>query len=198
MTAPFDGVVLDVTTEVGEWVTPSPPGVLIPPVIDVIDPDSLYVSAPLDEADVARVHPGLPVRITMDAFRGQVVPRHALLRVVLRGNAPGAEPHAHGGGGVHGGRPSSQRASRPLRRRRGDPRCPRRRRAHPHLRASGGEAACLVVRGEKLESVEVKTGLRNWEFTEVTSGLDVNDRVVVSLDRPEVKAGARSAPRVRK
>ena len=51
MTAPFDGVVLDVTTEVGEWVTPSPPGVLIPPVIDVIDPDSLYVSAPLDEAE---------------------------------------------------------------------------------------------------------------------------------------------------
>ena len=55
MTAPFDGVVLDVTTEVGEWISPSPPGVFIPPVVDLIDPDSLYVSAPLDEADVARV-----------------------------------------------------------------------------------------------------------------------------------------------
>ena len=48
MTAPFDGVVLDITTEVGEWISPSPPGVFIPAVMDLIDPESLYVSAPID------------------------------------------------------------------------------------------------------------------------------------------------------
>ena len=69
--APFDGVVLDVSTEVGEWISPSPPGVPIPTVLDLIDPTALYLSAPIDEADVARVHPGLPVRMTLDAFRGQ-------------------------------------------------------------------------------------------------------------------------------
>src|SRR5207245_7398982 len=43
----------------------------IPPVMDLIDPQALYVSAPIDEADVARMRVGLPVRITLDAFRGK-------------------------------------------------------------------------------------------------------------------------------
>jgi len=71
MEAPFDGVVLDVTTEVGEWISPSPPGVFIPAVIDLIDPAALYLSGPIDEADVARLEVSLPVRITLDAFRGR-------------------------------------------------------------------------------------------------------------------------------
>jgi HlyD family secretion protein len=49
----------------------------------------------------------------------------------------------------------------------------------------------LAVKGGKLESVAVETGLRNWEFTEIASGVSEGDQVVVSLDRAEVKAGAR-------
>jgi hypothetical protein len=37
----------------------------------------------------------------------------------------------------------------------------------------------------------VTTGLRNWDFVEIASGLAAGDQVVVSLDRPEVVAGAR-------
>jgi HlyD family secretion protein len=40
-------------------------------------------------------------------------------------------------------------------------------------------------------SRDVETGLRNWEYTEIASGVDEGEHVVVSLDRPEVKAGAR-------
>jgi HlyD family secretion protein len=36
----------------------------------------------------------------------------------------------------------------------------------------------------------LEAGLRNWDVTEVTRGLAAGERVVVSLDRPEVKAGA--------
>jgi HlyD family secretion protein len=39
--------------------------------------------------------------------------------------------------------------------------------------------------------VTVTVGLKNWSFAEITSGLSEGDLVVVSLDRPEVKAGAR-------
>jgi HlyD family secretion protein len=74
LTAPFDGVVADLSTEVGEWITPSPPGVPIPPVIEVIDPRAIYVSAPLDEVDVAKVRSGLPARVTMDAYPGRSFP----------------------------------------------------------------------------------------------------------------------------
>jgi len=34
--------------------------------------------------------------------------------------------------------------------------------------------------------------VKNWEFAEITSGLSEGDRAVVSLDRAEVKAGARA------
>jgi HlyD family secretion protein len=190
MTAPFDGVVLDVTTEVGEWVTPSPPGVLIPPVIDVIDPDSLYVSAPLDEADVARVHPGLPVRITMDAFRGQSFPGtlsyvSSFVETRQEQNRTLTVEAVFTGGGLPPNvLPGLSADVEVILDARDDV-----LRIPTYALLEGDRV--LVVRGEKLESVEVKTGLRNWEFTEVTSGLDVNDRVVVSLDRPEVKAGAK-------
>ena len=37
-------------------------------------------------------------------------------------------------------------------------------------------------------------GLRNWEWTEVRAGLTAGDPVIVSLDRAEVRDGARVAP----
>jgi HlyD family secretion protein len=190
MTAPFDGVVLDITTEVGEWISPSPPGVFIPPVVDLIDPRSLYVSAPLDEADVAKIHLGLPVRITMDAFRGQSFPGHIsyvssyvetkqeqnrtlnveavfeqsdLPSNILPGLSADIEM-------ILGAKENVTRV--------------------PTYALLEGDRV-LRVRGNRLEEIKVATGLRNWEFTEITSGLSSGDRVVVSLDRPEIKAGAR-------
>ncbi len=69
--APFAGVVAEINGEVGEYVTPSPPGVPTPPAVDLIDDSCLYVRAPIDEVEAARLAVGQPVRITLDAFRGQ-------------------------------------------------------------------------------------------------------------------------------
>jgi len=49
----------------------------------------------------------------------------------------------------------------------------------------------LAVEGETLVERVLEVGLRNWDFVEVRSGLAEGDRVVVSLDREEVRAGAR-------
>jgi hypothetical protein len=38
---------------------------------------------------------------------------------------------------------------------------------------------------------EVEIGLKNWDWAEVTSGLEGGDLVVISLDRVEVEDGAR-------
>ena len=50
----------------------------------------------------------------------------------------------------------------------------------------------LVVEEGLLVEREVETGLRNWQWIEVVSGLAVGEAIVVSLDRKEVKAGAKS------
>jgi len=71
MKAPFDGVLAEVSVEVGEWITPSPPGVPLPSVIDLLDPGSIYVSAPMDEVDSARIEVGQHVRVTLDPFPGR-------------------------------------------------------------------------------------------------------------------------------
>jgi HlyD family secretion protein len=56
--APFDGIVAEVNGEVGEYLTPSPPGIPTLPAVDLIDDACLYVSAPIDEVDAAQLKIG--------------------------------------------------------------------------------------------------------------------------------------------
>ncbi|MGB5009735.1 MAG: efflux RND transporter periplasmic adaptor subunit, partial [Candidatus Dechloromonas phosphoritropha] len=72
--APFDGTVAKIVGELGEYSTPSPPGVPTPPAIDLIDDSCLYVKAPMDEVDAPKIKIGQPVRITLDALPGKVLP----------------------------------------------------------------------------------------------------------------------------
>src|SRR5512139_668175 len=72
--APFDGTVAKIVGELGEYSTPSPPGVPTPPAIDLIDDSCLYVKAPMDEVDAPKIQLGQPVRITLDALPGKVLP----------------------------------------------------------------------------------------------------------------------------
>ena len=187
--APFDGVVADAPIEVGEWTTPSPPGLPIPPVIDVIDPSSIYVSAPMDEVDSGRLRNGLPARVTVDShpgrsFAGQVarvapyvldveeqnrtveieveLDDAAFAATLLPGTSADVEVVLRGG----------------------------RRPARAHRALDRGRQGA-GARGRALVERAVETGLRNWDFTEVMGG-SRRARVVVSLDRPEVKAGAKA------
>lgn len=72
--APFDGAVAEVTGEVGEYATPSPPGVMTPPAIDLLTDGCHYISAPIDEVDASDIAVGMPVRVTLDAFRDKKFP----------------------------------------------------------------------------------------------------------------------------
>ena len=69
--APFAGSVAEVTGELGEFSTPSPPGVQTPPAIDLLTANCHYISAPIDEVDASHIAIGMPVRVTLDAFRDQ-------------------------------------------------------------------------------------------------------------------------------
>ncbi len=69
--APFAGIVADVNGEVGEYATPSPPGIPTLPAVDLVDDSCFYVNAPIDEVDASAIRVGMEARITMDAFSGR-------------------------------------------------------------------------------------------------------------------------------
>ena len=46
-----------------------------------------------------------------------------------------------------------------------------------------------VLEGGRLAERAVKTGVTNWEHSEITSGLAGGENIVTSLDRAGVKAG---------
>jgi len=66
--APFDGVIAELTGELNEYVTPSPPGIATPPAVDLIDNACFYVAAPIDEVDGPKIKVGQPARMGLDAF----------------------------------------------------------------------------------------------------------------------------------
>ena len=66
--APFDGTVAEINVELGEYVTPSPPGIPTLPAIDLLDVSCLYVSAPIDEVDAPQIKTGMSACVTLDAF----------------------------------------------------------------------------------------------------------------------------------
>ncbi len=57
-----------------------------------------------------------------------------------------------------------------------------------------GNRVLLYGNNGVLEERKVKTGLSNWEYAEVVSGLEEGDQIVSSLDRAGVKAGVRVEP----
>ena len=192
--APFPGVVAELKTELGEWITPAPPGVPIPPVIELIAPEEIYISAPLDEVDVGKVRVGQPVRITMDAYPGQGFPGKVVrvapyvldIQEQNRTFEIEAEfdPDTLTVADRQGLRPgTSADVEVILAAKDGVLRVP------TSALMEGNRV--LVVERDTLVERPVTTGLRNWEFVEVTGGLSSGDLVTVSLDRLEVKAGAR-------
>lgn len=189
--APFDGVVAEMSTEEGEWVTPSPPGLPIPPVVELFDPDDVYVSAPLDEVDLGRVKKDAEVRVAIDAYPGRtfagrvtrvadyVLDQREQNRTfeveVALDDAAFARTLLPG---------ASADAVVVLARKEDVLRVP------SYAILPGGRA--LVLSKGRLVEAKVETGLKGAEWAEVVSGLSAGDLVVTSLDRPEVNEGARA------
>ncbi|MBW2423979.1 MAG: efflux RND transporter periplasmic adaptor subunit [Deltaproteobacteria bacterium] len=191
--APFAGVVAEVNVEVGEWVTPSPPLLTAPAVIDLIDPASIYVSAPMDEVDAGRIRTGLPVKVTIDSHPGEIfmgtVARVApyVLDVEAQNRTLEIEVELADREQVVSLLPgTSADVEVILEAREGVLRIP--------TSALLQNERVLAIEAGRLVEREVELGLRNWQFAEVQSGLAEGDEIVISLDRVEIEAGARAVP----
>jgi HlyD family secretion protein len=192
--APFDGVVADISGELGEYATPSPPGILTIPAIDLIDDSCMYVSAPIDEVDAAKLKVGQHARITLDAMKGRTfsgkVRRIAPYVLDLEKQARTVEVEVEfdkiaekdnllvGYSSdveiIHDVRNDVLRI--------------------PTQTLLEGNRVLRYGSNGVLEERKLTTGLSNWEYAEVLSGLDGGDQIVFSLDRAGVKAGVRVVP----
>jgi len=188
--APFDGVVADISGELGEYATPSPPGILTIPAIDLIDDSCLYVSAPIDEVDAAKLKIGQRSRITLDAIKGRSfagkVRRIAPYVLDLEKQARTVEVEVEfdklaQDENLLVGYSADVEIVYDMRS--GVVRVP------TQTLLEGNRV--LLVNDGVLEERKVGTGLSNWEFAEVLSGLSEGDQVVSSLDRAGVKVGAK-------
>ena len=82
--APFDGIVVRKMAEVGESVAPIPPGVNLSTssgaIVAVADPASLEVEVDVSESNIARLRPGQPAEVSVDAFPNRVL--HGVVREI--------------------------------------------------------------------------------------------------------------------
>ena len=190
LVAPFDGTVAKIVGEIGEYSTPSPPGVQTPPAIDLIDDSCLYVKAPMDEVDAPRIRSGQPVRISIDALPKQTFPGR-VKRVAPFVSAVEKQARTVDIDVTFDQRDAigpllvgySADVEVILEVRDNVLRIP--------TAALGVGGRVLLVDGDRLVERAVKTGLSNWEQTEVLEGVVAGDRVVTSLEREGVKSGAR-------
>jgi len=190
--APFDGIVAELNGEVGEYLTPSPPGIPTLPAVDLIDDSCLYVSAPIDEVDAARLKLGMSARITLDAFRDRhfngAIKRIAPYVLALEKQARTAEVEVHFTDtadaqalliGYSADVDIIVTTHDPVLR-------------VPTAAVMPGNRVLVLGADGVVKEVSFTPGLSNWEFTEVASGLAKGDRIVTSLDRAGVKAGAKA------
>jgi HlyD family secretion protein len=188
--APFDGVISTRLVEVGESVIPGQP------VLELVSLERLYVSAPIDELDIGRLKVGLPARVTLDPYPGvtwngvlslvsavvnDVREQNRTLDVEVEMAPDPTRPTPKPG--------TSADIQIVLDRRDSVLRVP--------TFAIAENRRVMVIENGRATTREVKTGLKNWEWTEVREGLKPGERVITNLDRPGLKAGVAVAPKER-
>ena len=189
--APFDGIIVEMNGEIGEYVTPSPPGIPTLPAIDMVDRSCFYVIAPIDEVDAPKIKPEMKARITLDAFKDRrfpatvrriadyVLDREKQARTVdievifenpddmlemLPGYSADAEVILKTQDNVL--------------------------RVPTETIIDKQQVYVFNSDDQSLELRDVKTGLSNWDHTEIISGVEQGELVVVSVDRKGVEDGA--------
>jgi len=193
--APFAGIVAEINGELGEFVTPSPPGIPTPPAVDLIDDSCLYVEAPIDEVDAARVQVGMPVRISLDALRGRhfagkvtrVAPfvrdlekQARTVDIEARFDQPPTDVALLTGYSADVEVLLQQR--------------PNVLRIPTESLLDGNRVLRYDAGAGELREVPVTPGLANWRWTEASSGLQTGDRIIGSLDQDGLRDGLRVVP----
>lgn len=189
--APFDGVVAEINGELSEFVTPSPIGIPTPPVVDLIDNSCFYITAPIDEVDVPKIASGMTARVSLDAFGDRRFPGKVRriapyvfdlekqartvdveveftisedIRKMLAGYSADVEI-------ILDVRQNTLRI--------------------PTSAVLDGDRVFVYLPGDKvIKTRDFKSGISNWNYTEVISGLKPDELVVINADAAGIKDNA--------
>jgi HlyD family secretion protein len=184
LTAPFNGIIAQINGELSEFVTPSPIGIPTPPAVDIVDVNCFYVTAPIDEVDAAAIDVGLPAIISLDAFGDRhfsgrvrriapfVMDREKQARTVdveVEFTRPEDFKHLLAG--------YSADVEIVLDARKDTLRIP------TQAILDGKRVFVYLPDRSVIRERSIQTGLSNWEYSEVVSGLKPGEQVVVNVDR---------------
>ncbi|MGW8325647.1 MAG: efflux RND transporter periplasmic adaptor subunit, partial [Desulfobacterales bacterium] len=166
----------------------SPIGIPTPPVVDLIDNTCFYITAPIDEVDVPQIAPGMDARVSLDAFGNHRFPGKVRriapyvldrekqartvdveveftmpedIREMLAGYSADVEI-------ILDVRQNTLRI--------------------PTSSVLDGNRVFVYMPGDKvIKAREFKSGISNWNYTEVISGLKLNELVVTNVDTDGMK-----------
>jgi HlyD family secretion protein len=189
--APFAGIVAKLNAKLGEFITPSPTGILTLPAVDLIDMHCLYVSAPIDEVDAPRIKPGLPACVSLDAFadkRCEAVVRRVAPYVLDRekqARTVEVEVVFTDEKNLAGLLPGYSADIEVLLETQTDV-----LRVPTEAVLKGNRVLVYLPASGRLEERQFKPGLANWEYTQARDGLAEGTQIVLSVGRDGVQAGA--------
>jgi HlyD family secretion protein len=188
--APFDGIVAKINGELNEYVTPSPPGIPTPPTIILLDTSCFYVIAPIDEVDAPAVKINMDARVIMDAFGNTHFPgrvrridpyvldlekqaRTVDVEVAFDSDGNGEKFLAGYSADVE---IIIEVAEDVLR-------------IPTQSLLDNNKVYIYRPQNRTLQEKVVRTGLSNWDNTQVIEGLQEGDSVVISTDKPGLEDG---------
>ena len=183
-------MVAEINGELNEYVTPSPIGIATPPAIDLIANRCFYLTAPIDEVDVAGIGVGQDARVTLDAFgerrfRGSVR-RIAdyVLDIEKQARTVAVEVEFVNPADIEqllAGYSADVEIILDVR---------KNTLRIPTEALMDGDSVYVFSPGAGLiEKRQVRTGTANWDHTEVTEGLEEGELVVTSVDREGLADG---------
>ncbi len=193
--APFPGIIAEINGELGEFVTPSPIGIATPPAVDLIDGCCVYISAPIDEVDGPKIHADMEARIHLDAFPDNDFPgrvrRVAPYVMDYEKQARTVDIEVdfvvpNDGPTLLPGYSADVEVILAVR--------DQVLRVPTQALLEGNRVWIYNPVSRKIEERHIKTGIGNWQQTEVIEGLQEGDQVVLSVDREGVAPGVPASP----
>jgi len=190
--APFDGIIAKITGELSEYVTPSPQGIPTPPTIEILDTSCFYVIAPIDEVDAPAVKVGMDARVIMDAFANKHFPGRVrridpyVLDLEKQARTVDVEVDFSNSEDLQSflaGYSADVEIIIEVQ--------PDVLRIPTQSLLDGSRVFVYLEQNRTLQEKTVRTGLSNWDNTQVIEGLQEGDSVVISTDRPGLKDGLR-------